>query len=157
VSLNGWYQPKFIVNHVGLAKVNFSTDVFKWGLISGPAGDLAARSVTEGYEFVSDLLNNNGTALSEVTGGGYARQNAASVTYGLSGLVITFSMANPDWNPLTATVCYAWLHDETASSGTDATRPLLGIFDLGGAQNPSSQPFTLDVNGSGIATDTVTQ
>ena len=66
-------------------------------------------------------------------------------------------MASPIWNPLTATVCYAWLHDETASSGTDATRPLIGIYDLGGAQTPAGVPFELVENASGIWANTSSQ
>lgn len=157
MALNGWLQPTFWSNHLYKKLVDMDTDTFNVGLISGPSGDLAARSVTEGYEFVSTLLANNGTALSEVSGGGYSRQGLASVTITLTGLTIEFTASSPEWNPLTADVCYAWIHDETASSGTDATRPLLAIYDLGGEQAPSGQPFILSVNASGIFTEAPTQ
>lgn len=156
MALNGWFQPKFMLNHVGKKLVNMSSDTFNCGLIqSGTA--LAARGTTEGYEFVSDLLANNGTALTEASGGGYSRLSLASVTWTLSGLVVTFTAASPIWNPLTASLAYAWIHDETASSATDATRPLLAIYDLGGTQAPSGVPFELVVSGSGIWTDTASQ
>lgn len=156
MALNGWFQPKFYSNHVGKKLVNFTSDTFNVGLIiSGTA--LAARGTTEGYEFVSDLLANGGSALTEASGGGYSRQALTSVSYTLSGLVVTFTASSPEWNPLTGNFAYAWIHDETASSGTDATRPLLGIYDLGGTQSPSAQPFILSVNASGIFTDTITQ
>jgi hypothetical protein len=156
LALNGWLQPKFIQNHVGKKLINFTTDTFNVGLIvSGTA--LAARATTEGFEFVSDLLANGGTALTEAAGGGYSRQALTTVTYTLNGLVVTFTAASPEWNPLTGSFTYAWIHDETASSGTDATRPLLAIYDLGGAQAPAAQPFILSVNANGIFTDTVTQ
>jgi len=156
MALNSWFQPKFISAHSGKKLVNFTTDTFNVGLIqSGTA--LAARGTTEGYEFVSDLLANGGSALTEASGGGYSRQALTSVTYTLSALVITFTAANPTWNPLTGSFTYGWVHDETASSGTDATRPLLLLFDFGGTQSPSAQPFILSVNASGLFTDTVTQ
>lgn len=156
MALNSWFQPKFQSAHLGKKLVNFTTDTFNVGLIqSGTA--LAARGTTEGFEFVSDLLANGGTALTEASGGGYSRQALTSVTYTLSGLVVTFTAASPDWNPLTGNFTYAWIHDETASSGTDATRPLLLLFDLGGTQSPVSQPFILSVNASGLFTDTITQ
>lgn len=159
MALNGWFQPTFMANHMGKKAVNLTSDTLIWGLIAGPSGDLAARATTEGYEFVSQLLANNGTALSEVStvGTGYARLDAASVTYTLSGLVVTLNAASPEWNPATFTACYGWLHDETASSGTDATRPLIAIYDFGGAQSPDDVPFELVINASGIWTDTASQ
>lgn len=157
MTANGWYQPTFISNHLAKKLVDLDTDEFLCGLISGPYGDLAARSVTEGYEFVSTLLANNGTALTETTGTGYSRLELSSVTFTLSGLVLTFTAANLEWNPATFNAGYAWIHDETASSGTDATRPLLAIYDLGEVYSPSGQPFILEVNASGIYTETVSQ
>ena len=159
MALNGWFQPSFLGNHVGKKLVNMSTDTFIFGLIAGPSGDLAARTVTEGYEFVSQLLANNGTALTEVStvGTGYTRQDAASIAWSFAALINTFTCASPEWNPATFTACYGWIHDETASSGTDATRPLLAIYDFGGPQSPSGVPFELTVNASGIWTDTASQ
>lgn len=157
MALNGWFQPKMISNHTGKKLINFTSDTFTVGLIAHSANALAARGTTETYEFVSDLLANNGSALTEASGGGYSRLSLTGVSYTLSGLVITFTCSSPQWNPLTGSFDYAWIHDETASSGTDATRPLLTIYDLGGTQSPSGQPFILQVNASGIFTDTVTQ
>jgi hypothetical protein len=151
LALNTYFQPKFEQNHIGKKLVNLSSDTLVWGLIN--AGVLAARGTTQGYEFVSDLLANGGSALTEVAGGGYTRLNATGVSYTVSGLVVTLTTSVPSWNPLTATgIVYAWLHDETASSGTDATRPLIGIMDLGGSFSPSAQQFTLTPNASGIFT-----
>jgi hypothetical protein len=148
MALNAWIQPKFLANHLGKKLVNLTSDTFNVGLIA--TSGLAARSVTEGYEFVSDLLANNGSALTEVSGGGYSRQGLTSVSWSLSGLVNELTAANPEWNPATFNTYYAWIHDETASSGTDATRPLLFIYDLGGEQSPSGVPFELVVNASGL-------
>lgn len=137
---------------MGKKLINMSSDTFQVGLI-GTAG-LAIRGTSEGYEFVSDLLANGGSALTEVStvGTGYTRQALTSVTWTVSGLTTTFTAANPSWSSATFTAYYAWIHDETASSATDATRPLLAIFDFGGAQAVSGSTFTLTVNGSGLVT-----
>ena len=147
-----YFQPKFEQNHMGKKLINMSTDTFNIGLIA--SGTLAARGTSEGYEFVSDLLANGGSALTEVstTGTGYARQALTSVAWTVSGLTTTFTAANPSWPSATFTAAYAWIHDETASSTTDATRPLLALFDFGGAQSVSGSTFTLTVNGSGLVT-----
>jgi hypothetical protein len=150
MALATYFQPKFEQNRLGKKLANLSTDTLVWGLIA--SGALAARGTTQGYEFVSDLLANGGSALTEVAGGGYARQNASGVAYTVSGLVVTLTTAVPSWNPATFTAVYAWLHDETASGGTDATRPLVGIMDLGGSFSPAAQNFTLTPNGAGLFT-----
>jgi hypothetical protein len=157
VALNGWLQPKFLANHMGKGLINLTSDTLRWGLIA--SGTLAVRGTTQGYEFVSDLLNNGGSALTEVSlvSTNYSRQNAASVTYTVSGLVVTLTSANPSWPNGSFTTVYGWLHDESASSGTDATRPLIAIYDFGGAQSPASVTFSLTVNASGIWTDTASQ
>jgi hypothetical protein len=151
VAVIAYFQPKFEQNHLGKGLVNLSTNTLTAGLIkSGTA--LAARGTSEGYEFVSDLLANNGTALTEENGAGYARLNLTSVTYTVSGLVVTLSAANLAWASMTFSDAYAWIHDETASSGTDATRPLLCIYDLGGTVSGTTTSLTLNVNGSGLVT-----
>ena len=117
------------------------------GLIA--SGTLASRATTQGYEFVSDLLANGGAALTEVSTSGtnYARQNLASVTYTVSGLVTTLGAANPNWTSANFTAIYGWVHDDTAG-GTDATRPLICIWDFGGVY--TLNPFTIVVNSAGL-------
>lgn len=151
-----YFQPKFEQNHLGKKLVNLSSDTLNVGLI-GTSG-LAARGTSEGYEFVSDLLANGGSALTEVStsGTGYNRQSLTSVTYTLSGLLVTLNAASPAWGGTSFTAYYAWLHDETASSGTDATRPLVCIWDLGGA-NVASGTWRLAVNAGGLVQWQVTQ
>lgn len=149
-----YYQPKF-EKHLANKSVNLVTptiDTLKVGLIA--SGTLAARGTSEGYEFVSDLLANNGSALTEVStsGTGYTRQNLASVTYTVSGLVVTLSAANPSWPAATFSTVYGFCWDETASSATDATRPLICIWDFGGTQPVTAGTFTLTIAGTGIVT-----
>lgn len=152
-----YYQPYFVQAALGLKGANLSTDTLNVGLIA--TSGLAARTVTVGYQYVSQLLANNGSALTEVSGGGYARQSLTGVSWAFpgTGLVVTYTANNPSWASATFTAYYAWIHDETDSSGTDATRPLMAIFDLGGAQPVSGQTFTLAINASGIATFTMAQ
>lgn len=149
-----YFQPKFEQNHLGKKLANLSTDTLKVGLIA--SGTLAARGTSEGYEFVSDLLANGGSALTEVStsGTGYTRQALTSVAWSLSALVAEFTAANPSWAAATFSTLYGWIHDETASSSTDATRPLVALFDFGGSQSVSASTFTLTVNASGLATYT---
>jgi hypothetical protein len=145
-----YFQPKFEQNHIGKKLVNFSSDTFNVGLIA--SGTIAARGTAENYEYVSDLLANSGSALTEVSGGGYSRQALTSVTYTQSALVVTFTAANPSWSSATFSTVYGWVHDETASSGTDATRPLIALWDFGGTQTVTGTTFTLTVNASGLVT-----
>ena len=156
MTATAYFQPKFEQNHLGKKLVNLSSDTLTVGLIA--TSGLAARSVAENYEFLSDLLANNGSALTEVStsGTGYTRQNLTSVTYTQSGLLVTLSSANPSWSALGFTTFYGWLHDETASSGTDATRPLVCIWDFGGSQTASGT-WLLAVNAGGLAQWQVTQ
>ena len=144
-----YFQPKFEQNHIGKKLVNLSSDTLVVGLIA--SGTLAARCTAEGYEFVSDLLANGGSALTEVStsGTGYTRQNLASVTYTVSALVVTLTSANPSWTSTSFSTVYGWVHDETASSGTDATRPLVAIWDFGGSQ-AAAGTWGLTVNASGL-------
>jgi hypothetical protein len=152
MALTSYFQPKFESNHLGAKLVNLDTDTLQVGLIA--SGTLAARGTSEGYEFVSDLLANGGSALTEVStsGTGYTRQALSSVSYTESGLLVTLTAANPEWNPATFTAKYGWLHDETASSATDATRPLICLWDFGASESPAGVPFILAVNASGLAT-----
>lgn len=156
MTVTPYFQPKFEQNHLGKKTVNLSTDTLTVGLIA--TSGLAVRSTSQGYEFVSDLLANSGTALTEVstTGTGYTRQNLSAVTYTLSGLLVTLTAGNPSWAGTSFTTYYGWLHDETASSGTDATRPLICIWDFGGAQ-PASGTWTLALSANGLVQWQVTQ
>lgn len=148
----------FEKNHLATKLVSMTGDTFNVGLI-GTGTALAARATSENYEFVSQLLANNGSALTEVStsGTGYARQSLTGVSFTQAGLVLTFTATSPSWSGATFTTAYGWIHDETASSGTDATRPLLALWDFGGAQSVSGATFTLTVSGSGLVTWTAAQ
>lgn len=155
MATTAYFQPTFENQFLGKKLANLATDTLVVGLVA--TSGLATRTTSEGYEFVSQLLANNGTALTEVSGGGYSRQSLSSVSYTTSGLVVTLTASNPTWSAATWTTYYGWVHDETASSGTDATRPLIAIWDFGGAQPVSAATFTLSVPGGGLATWTAAQ
>lgn len=148
-----YFQPTFIQASMGVNKnIEMLTDTLNVGLISNTG--LAARATSRGYQFVSQLLANGGSALTEVAGGNYSRQALTAVGWSTTALITTFTAANPTWANASWSTYYAWIHDETASSATDATRPLLAIFDLGGIQTVTGATFTLAVNASGLATFT---
>lgn len=157
MAVTAYFQPTFENNYLGAKLANLGTDTLNVGLIA--SGTLASRATTEGYEFVSQLLANGGSALTEVstTGTGYTRQSLTSVSYTESGLVVTLTAANPSWSSATFSTVYGWLHDETASSGTDSTRPLICIWNFGGTQSVAGSTFTLTVNASGLVTWTAAQ
>lgn len=157
MAVTAFFQPKFQLNHLKSGGANLASDTLKAGLIKSSSPALAARGISEGYEFVSDLLANNGSALTEENGSGYSRLTLTSVTYTQSGLVCTLTAANLVWSSMTFSDTYAWIHDETASSATDATRPLICIYDFGGTEAGTSTSFTLTVNGSGLVTWTAAQ
>lgn len=149
-----YFQPSFVQASMGINKnIDLATDTINVGLIA--TSGLAARGTSEGYQYVSQLLANGGSALTEVSGGGYSRQALTSVSWSTTALVVTFTAANPSWSSATWSTYYAWIHDETASSSTDATRPLLAIYDFGGVQTVTSATFTLSVNASGLFTATM--
>lgn len=146
--MTAWAQPKFVLNQLGKKKIDFTADTLKIGLIA--SGTLATRSTTEGYEFVSDLLANGGSALTEVAGTGYSRLSLSSVTWALSALIVTLSAANPTYTSPSFTFKYGWIHDETASSATDATRPLIALIDFGATQTAGGSSFPLAVDTAGL-------
>jgi hypothetical protein len=153
MAVTAYVQPEFIRAALGLKGVNLTTDTLTVGLISN-AG-LSARGTNDGYRYVSDLLANSGSALTEVVGGGYSRQSLSGLSWTTTNLVVTFTAANPSWAAASFTAYYGWLHDETDSAGTDASRPLYLIWDLGGAQTVTAATFTLAVNASGLVTYTM--
>jgi hypothetical protein len=142
---------------------NLSSDTLKVGLATGTINRVAS---TEAYEYVSQFLANAGSggggALTEVTGGGYSRQSLASVTFGINGsnaLQTVLSCANISWSATaTWSAAYAFFWDETAGNGTDATRPLIGYWDLGGSSTVNNGgTFQLTINASGLLTWTAAQ
>lgn len=148
MTATAYAQPKFLLNWLGKKKVDLSADTLKLGLVA--SGTLAVRGTAEGYETVADLLANSGSALTEVSGTGYSRLSLSGVTWTLSGLAVTLTASNPAYSSPSFTYKYGWIHDETASSTTDATRPLLVVIDFGGTFTASGSSYPLAVDPSGV-------
>jgi hypothetical protein len=139
---------------VGSKAINLTSDTLKVGLIA--SGTFTWGATPQGYTYVSQFLAGDGThgALTEVltSGTGYTRYSLVSPTYTTSGEVNTLTCTtNPNWSSATFTTVYGWLYDATVGSG-DSTHPIICYWDFGVAQSPSSEPFALEINASGIVT-----
>lgn len=145
------YFPVFESSQLGLKAANLTTDTLTFGLIA--SGTFTWGATPEGYEFVSQFLAGDGThgALTEVTGGNYARVNATSVTLTASGEVVTLTSASPIWANATFSCVYAWLYDASIGAN-DAAHPIIAYWDFGGTESPSAVPFQLGVSASGLVT-----
>lgn len=130
--------------------INLTSDTLDMGLIA--SGTFTWGATPEGYEFVSQFLAGDGThgALTECTGGNYARITLSGVTFTQSGENVTLTATNPAWANLTqAAMVYAFLYDASVGAN-DAAHPILGYWDFGGAQSVSAATFTLTVGANGL-------
>jgi len=140
--------PKFYLG-LGQKTIDLATDSLAVGLIA--SGTYAWNATSQAHEYVSDFLaGSGGGALTEVstTSTGYTRQALASVTWTVTGLVASLGCANPAWADSTISAVYAFFFDNTPT--TDATRPLLAYWDLGGTVSDSAGSFTLDIAAGGL-------
>lgn len=107
-------------------------------------------------QFLSDIVT-AGVGV-EANGTGYTAGGVplTSVTLTNSGLGTTLMSGNPSWNATggTLTASYALFYD--SQPGTPATNPLIGYWDFGGAVTSTNNPFTLNINPSGLVTFTAT-
>jgi hypothetical protein len=90
----------------------------------------------------------------EITGTGYTAggNTVGAMANAIAANVYTISGANASWPAATFSTNYAALYDSTPA--TDATRPLIGYVDFGGAQSPSAGTLSVTWNASGIGTVT---
>lgn len=143
----------FINQNAGTKVVNLSTDTLAVLLISSSSAAYTWNATAQANQYVHDLFKSgggSGTALTEVAGGNYSRQNLSSVTLTTSGEVTTLSCANPSWANATISATYAMFFDN--QSGSDTTAPLICYWDFGGTQSTTGATFTLTINASGLAT-----
>ena len=122
-------------------------------LISSTSATLLWNSTSQAQTTVSGLLaSGSGSALTEVSGGGYARINpVSSVTCSTSGLVTTLSCAALTWSSSTISATYLVFYDFTVNTN-DTTRVLICYQDFGGTFADTAGTFTFTPSGSGIAT-----
>jgi hypothetical protein len=130
---------------LGTKKVDFTADAFKVLLLSA----YTVGTTQDTAQFVTDVL----AAGTEASGTGYTAGGLAitATSFTESGHVYTFgSTATLQWTTSTITASYALFYDSTP--GTNATNPVLGYWDFGGAQSSSAGTFTLSLTGNAICT-----
>jgi hypothetical protein len=134
---------------MGSKDIDLATDTLTVGLIA--SGTFTWGSTPQGYTYVSQFLAGDGThgALTEVSGGGYSRQNLTSVSFSASGETVTLTAASPAWSDATFSTVYAFMYDASVGSG-DSSHPILQYWDFGASQGVTSTTFTLAVGSSGL-------
>lgn len=88
-------------------------------------------------------------------GNGYTTNGVlfSAKTFGIASNVIKFdNTVDTAWTSATFSAYYAVIYDRTPA--TDATRPLIGFVDFGGAASPSNGTLTIAWSTSGIFTIT---
>ena len=147
--------PKFMTG-LGNGTMKLGTDTLKVGLIH--SGTYAWNATSQAHQSVADFLAGSGSgALTESTDTGYSRQALSGVTWSVSGLVCTLTCSNPSWSSSSITADYAFFYDDAplgVAASADSGRLLICYWDLGGAQSDSNGTFTLQINASGLFTDT---
>jgi hypothetical protein len=127
---------------------NLSGDTFK--IMAVKAGSGIPSTSSSGIQFVSDITatNNEDTLIG-------ARQTLSGVTWAYdasTGIVdwsfstVTYALAAGD-DGLTR---YFVIYDETVSSATDATRPVVAILDPGGLVSVVSNSVTISCPSGGL-------
>jgi hypothetical protein len=142
------YFPEF-EGQLATKAINLTSDTLTMGLIA--SGTFTWGATPEGYTYVSSFLAGDGThgALTEVSGGSYARLNLSSVTYTTSGETNTLTATNPAWSTVTFSAVYAFLYDASVGSG-DSSHPVIAYWDFGGTQTVTSATFTLQLGANGL-------
>lgn len=134
---------------LGSKLVNLAaTDVIKVMLLSA----YTVGTTQDTAQFVADVLAAPAT---ESSGTGYTAGGLAvtSTSFTESGHIYTYaSTATLQWTTATITASYALFYDSTP--GTNATNPILGYWDFGGASSSTAGTFTLALTGNAICTIT---
>jgi hypothetical protein len=143
----------------GGARLVGTVDTLKIGLVAtGSTFNWVAA--TEAYTTVSSFLTNAGSggggALTEVSGGSYARQTLTGVALTQSANVNTLTASSPINFP-TATAnysaSYAFIYDYTAGANSDTAGLMVCYWDFGGPLAVvTGGNIALTVNASGLVT-----
>ncbi len=120
---------------------------------NGPAG---TTNVQDSAEFVSDVVSTNGgtgPCAELATAGGYTvgGVSCGTPTLTINNHVLTVTLlSNATWtaNSSGFTAYYGLFFD--ASGGAQTTNPVICWWDFGGAQNPISTMFSLQISSSGL-------
>jgi hypothetical protein len=128
--------------------VNLTSDTLKVLLIASGGNAYTWNSTAEAVTNKASFLAGSGAgSVSEVTGTGYTAGGVtlSSVSVADSGLVTTFSCANPTWTGVTISIAYALFYDTTFDQ-------CLCYWDFGGTQSFTAATFVLSISGSGLIT-----
>jgi hypothetical protein len=125
------------------AKINLTSDTIKLMLLNGYTPNRGT------HQYKSDVVANEVAAGNGYTSGG---ATITGMAIAAASNVVTITGANASWPASTFTATHAALYDSTPA--TDATRPLIGFVDFGGAQSPSNGTLSVTWNASGIGTVT---
>lgn len=123
--------------------INFNSDTFKVMLLS----DYTIGTTEDDAQFVADIL----AVATEPTDADYTAGGLtlSGVTWSQAGTTWTFDCDDPTWPGTTSiTAAFALFFDSTP--GSDATNPIIGYWDFGGAVTLT--PFALNVNAAGLFT-----
>lgn len=124
--------------------VHFDADSFGVILLSA----LTLGTLQDDAQFVADVL----AAGTEATGTAYTAGGATltGTTWTQVASTFVFNADDPVWAASTIDAAYALFFDKTP--GSDATNPVIGLWDFGGTISSTGTDFTLTVNASGIVT-----
>lgn len=132
--------------------IKLQSDTLQVLLVASSSPAYTWNATSQGHTTVTNFLAGSGAgALTEVTGGGYARQTLGSVTITNNNNVTTLTCGNINWTTVTFSATYAAFFDNTVG-GTDSTNQLICYWDFGGTQSVSAANFTLTISGSGLVT-----
>lgn len=127
-------------------EMDFDTDVIKCMLLSA----YTVGTTQDTAKYLGDVLS----AGTEASGTGYTATGVALTGLAISttGRVTKLTGTIPAWNTTGGTLAaaYAVFYDSTPAS--NATRPVLCFWDLGGTQTSSNGNFTLTVDSAGLVT-----
>lgn len=132
-----------------------TVDTLKVGLVASSSPAYSWNGTSQAHTTVTNFLAGSGAgALTEVSGGGYARQTLGSVTYSESGLVSTLTCSTVSWTAsANYSATYAFFYDYTAGGNSDTAGLLITYWDFGGTVSVvSGGNFTLTINASGLVT-----
>lgn len=117
---------------------------------------LKAMVCTSAYTPNLDTHRYKSSVTGEVASAGYtaggATLTSVTVAYDAGTKSFILDAADIGWTGVTFAARYIVIYDSTP--GTDATRPLIGLVDLGADVSPSNGPFNVNWNAAGILTVT---
>lgn len=144
--------PSLNLNGLKNKTVNLSTDTLQVLLIASTSPAYTWNSTSQAHTTVTNFLAGSGAgAMTEVSGGSYARQTLTSLSFTDSANVTTLTCANITLSTVTFSTTYAVFFDNSVG-GTDSTNQLICYWDLGGTQSVTGQNWTLTIAGSGLVT-----